>query len=88
MDESDNNEDETICIRKLCPIRPLKMKLLKETSLLDFGIFFIRKLVANTRKMDDLKFKNTIIFTGEELLLNENLPEFLTVCISLNNEIN
>lgn len=66
-----NNEDETICIRKLCPIRPLKMKLLKETSLLDFGIFFIRKLVANTRKMDDLKFKNTIIFTGEELLLND-----------------
>lgn len=66
-----NNENETVCIRKLCPIRPLKMELLKDTSLLDFGIFFIRKLVANTRKMDDLKFKNTVLHIGEELLLND-----------------
>ena len=29
------------------------------------------KLVANKRKMGDMKFKNTIVFTGEELLLNE-----------------
>ena len=66
-----NNEDETICIRKLCPVKPLKSKLLKESSLLDFGILFIRKLIANTRKMDDLKFKNSIITYGEELLLSD-----------------
>ena len=47
------------------------MELLKDTSLLDFGIFFIRKLVENTRKMDDLKFKNTVLHIGEELLLND-----------------
>jgi len=66
-----NNDDETVCIRKLCPIRPLEAKLLKDTTLLDFTIFCISKLVANKRKMDDMKFKNTIVFTGEELLLNE-----------------
>jgi predicted acylesterase/phospholipase RssA len=66
-----NNEDEIICIRKLCPIRPLKLKLLKGSSLLDFAMLFISKLTANTRKMDDLKFKNSIITYGEELLLSD-----------------
>ncbi len=66
-----NKEEETICIRKLCPVRPLKMKLLKESSLMDFILLFVRKLIANTRKMDDLKFKNTIVFSGEELLLDD-----------------
>ena len=67
----DHKNEETVCIRKLCPIRPLKMKLLKEATLLDFGLLFIKKLVANTRKMDDMKFENTVVFTGEELILDD-----------------
>ena len=31
----------------------------------------MRKLVANTRKMDDMEFENTIIFTGDELILSD-----------------
>ncbi len=67
----DNKPEETVCIRKLCPVRPLKAKLLKEATLLDFVLLFMRKLVANTRKMDDMEFENTIIFTGDELVLSD-----------------
>ena len=44
---------------------------MKETTLLDFALLFMRKLVANTRKMDDMKFENTIVFTGDELVLSD-----------------
>jgi len=62
---------ETICIRKLCPERPLKVEMKEGSSIMTYISLFISKLVANGRLMDDLLFENTIVLTKNELELRE-----------------
>lgn len=58
--------DETICIRKLCKTRPLKNTLNEESSLIDYLLMILNKMISYRRDMDDLSFKNTIISYGKE----------------------
>ncbi len=67
--------DKTICIRKLCKIRPLEEKLEENATLLPFISIFIKKTIAKGRMMDDLSFKNTIDLQKEEV----DIREFVTV---------
>ena len=62
---------ETICIRKLSPIRPLNIEMEEGSSIMDYVELFIKKLVANGRLMDDLMFENTVLLEKEELILTE-----------------
>lgn len=67
--------DKTICIRKLCKIRPLNEKLKENATLLPFISIFIKKTIAKGRLMDDLSFKNTIDIQKEEV----DIREFVSV---------
>jgi len=71
--ENNKNKNETICIRKKCPTQVMNIKLLKDTSVLDFAMLFVRKLISQNRKKPVCDFENTIIVTGYELLLNDLL---------------
>ena len=64
-------EDKTICIRKLCKIRPLNEKLEENATLIPFISIFIKKTIAKGRLMDDLSFKNTINIQKEEMDFEE-----------------
>lgn len=64
-------EDKTICIRKLCKIRPLNEKLEENATLIPFISIFIKKTIAKGRLMDDLSFKNTIDIQKEEIDFKE-----------------
>ena len=65
------DSDKTICIRKLCKIRPLKEKLEENGTLLPFISIFIKKTIAKGRLMDDLSFENTIDLQKEEVDITE-----------------
>ena len=67
--------EKTICIRKLCKIRPLNEKLEENATLLPFISIFIKKTIAKGRLMDDLSFKNTIDIQKEEV----DITEFVSV---------
>lgn len=69
------DNDKTICIRKLCKISPLKVKLEENATLLPFISIFIKKTIAKGRMMDDLSFKNTIDLQKEEV----DITEFVSV---------
>tara|TARA_B100001287_G_scaffold242706_1_gene218303 strand:+ start:1041 stop:1904 length:864 start_codon:yes stop_codon:yes gene_type:complete len=58
--------DETICIRKLCKVRPLKNTLGEDSTLFEYLLMIINKMISYRRDMDDLSFKNTIVVYGKE----------------------
>jgi predicted acylesterase/phospholipase RssA len=62
---------ETICIRKLSPVRPLNIEMKEGSSIMAYISLFIKKLVANGRLMDDLLFENTVLLRKNELILTE-----------------
>ena len=62
---------DTICIRKLSPVRPLNIEMVEGTSIMGYISLFIKKLVANGRLMDDLLFENTVLLSKHELVLTE-----------------
>ena len=62
----EKEEDETICIRKLCRERPLKHTLDEESTIFEYFLMIINKMIAYRRDMDDLSFKNTIVLYGKE----------------------
>ena len=63
--------DETICIRKLSPVRPLTIEMEEGSSIIAYISLFIKKLVANGRLMDDLTFENTVLLSKNELVITE-----------------
>ena len=65
------DKDKTVCIRKLCKIRPLKEVLDEGSTLLPFISIFIKKTIAKGRMMDDLSFENTIDIKKEEIDFKE-----------------
>ena len=62
----EKNEKETVCIRKKLLTRPLQAKLGEESSLIEYLLIIISKMISYRRDEDNLGYENAITYFGKE----------------------